>query len=215
MDCEFAREIVRLSKLLGLELQNEGRRDEFEGEVVSNLGGSVSLRCFIALICISMAACAQELPKLQGKSLNGHLVTLPDEAKGKTEVLVIGFSRDCSAQSRAWVTRIESDFLKRWDLIIFRVPFLEAVPRAFRGFALREIRKTASSDAFDTTVPVFEGEDAWKKLVGFVRPEEAYILVVDTAGQIRATAHGDINVAYAAVEAKLRDLLMDKPQRDH
>ena len=54
------------------------------------------LRCFIALISISMAACAQELPKLQGKSLNGHLVTLPDEAKGKTAVLVIGFSRDCS-----------------------------------------------------------------------------------------------------------------------
>ena len=180
-----------------------------------NLGGSVLLRSFIALICISTAAWAQELPKLQGKSLSGHLVTLPDEAKGKTGVLVVGFSRDCSAQSRAWVTRIESDFLKRWDLVIFRVPFLEAVPRAFRGFALREIRKTASPDAFDTTVPVFEGEDAWKKLVGFVRPEEAYVLVVDTTGQIRATAHGDINVAYAAVEAKLRDLLLDKSPRDH
>jgi hypothetical protein len=51
--------------------------------------------------------------------------------------------------------------------------------------------------------------------VGFVRPEEAYILVVDTTGQIRATAHGDINVAYPPVEAKLRDLLMDKSQRDH
>jgi hypothetical protein len=111
-----------------------------------------------------MAACAQELPKLQGKSLNGHLVTLPDEAKGKTAVLVIGFSRDCSVQTRAWVTRIESDFLKRWDLVIFRVPFLEAVPRAFRGFALRQIRKTASSDAFDTTVPVLRGKMRGKLL---------------------------------------------------
>jgi hypothetical protein len=44
---------------------------------------------------------------------------------------------------------------------------------------------------------------------------KAYILVVDTTGQIRASAHGDTNVAYAAVEAKLRDLLMDKSQRDH
>jgi hypothetical protein len=42
-------------------------------------------------------------------------------------------------------------------------------------------RKTSSSDAVDTTVPVFEGEDAWKKLVGFVRPRRS---------------HGDINVTY-------------------
>src|ERR1700692_4911902 len=98
------------------------------------------------LLSVSITSSAQTLPVVHGTSVSGKSVNLPDQIKGRTGVLVIGFSRGSSAPAAAWAMRLKADFGRNPDVVIFRLAFLEEVPRLFRGLATAGVKKSASPD---------------------------------------------------------------------
>jgi ATP10 protein len=166
---------------------------------------------FAVLISVSVSSSAQMLPVVRGTSVSGQPVTLPDQAKGKVAVLVIGFSRGSSSPAGAWATRIKSDFARNSNVAIFRLAFLEEVPHMFRGLAIAGVRKSAGADDQDTVVPVFESEAVFKRLVKYWKPDDAYILVVDRNTEIRLLSSGDVQAKYVGVQDCVNHLLGEQP----
>jgi hypothetical protein len=167
---------------------------------------------FLTVLCsVSLTLSAQILPAVHGTSVSGRPVTLPDQVKGKIAVLVIGFSRGSAAPTGAWATRLKTDFARNPDVTIFRLPFLEEVPRMFRGLATSGVSKSAGPDDRDAVVPVFESEAAFKRLVKYSKPDDAYILVLDRTGQIRLLSGGDAETEYAGVRERTYQLLREQP----
>jgi hypothetical protein len=166
---------------------------------------------YAVLLSVSITLSAQTLPVVHGTSVGGRPVTLPDQAKGKIAVLVIGFSRGSAAPAGAWATQLKTDFARNADVAVFRLPFLEEVPRMFRGLAMSGVNKSAGPDDRDTVVPVFESEAAFKRLVKYSKPNDAYILLVDRTGQIRLLSSGDLQTEYAGVRDRIHQLLREQP----
>jgi hypothetical protein len=75
------------------------------------------------------------------------------------------------------------------------VAVLEDVPRLVRGMATHGIKSGTPKDQYDHFVLVFKGEKAIKQAVGFDRPDDAYLAVVDAAGTIRWSYHGPVTDA--------------------
>jgi hypothetical protein len=162
---------------------------------------------FAVLMSAATASWAQPLPAVHGTSVSGHPIALPEQAAGKVAVLIVGFSRGSSVPVGEWATRLKADYGRNPNVVIFRLPFLEEVPRMFRGLAMSGVVKSAGSDDRDTVVPVFEAEAAFKRVVKYSNSNAAYILVVDRTGEIRQLSSGDLQSSYGRVRDSVNGLL--------
>jgi len=159
------------------------------------------------LILSSLSLTAQSLPPVHGIAVSGRSIKLPEEVKGKIAVLVIGFTRNSSAPTEAWAGRFRADFNQSGDVVVLRLPFLEEVPRIFRGLARSGVAKSAGQDR-DRVVPIFESEATFKHLVQYSKPDDAYILVLDRAGTICGVFSGDVATQYSGARERVSRLLL-------
>jgi hypothetical protein len=75
-----------------------------------------------------------------------------------------------------------------------------------RGMATHGIKSGTPKDQFDHFLLVFHGEKQLKRAVGFDRPDDAYLLVIDGAGVIRWSFHGPVtDAAMEQIAARLAD----------
>jgi hypothetical protein len=164
----------------------------------------------LLLLCVSALAIeAQTLPPIHGVAVDGREITLPDAAKGRVAVLIIGFTRGSSVPVARWASRFNTDFSPGERPLILRLPFLEEVPKMFRGLAKSGVEKSAGQDRGEV-VPIFESEATYKKLVHYSMPDDAYILVLDRAGAIRGVFTGDVGRQYGDVRDRVSHLLLDR-----
>jgi hypothetical protein len=143
----------------------------------------------MALIVASVLF-AQELPKIEGDSLAGHHVTLPDAASGKVTVLVLGFTKASKTPTSAWGNRIEADFASTADFTLYQLPVLEDVPGFIRGMVISNIKKGVPENQRGYFVPVLHGESDLKKLAHYKEPDDAYLILLDRRGGIAYQIHG-------------------------
>src|SRR6266700_5667485 len=92
--------------------------------------------CFLMLACVAAAQSGQTLPKIEGESLAGHKVVLPDSAKGNVAVLIFGFTKASKEPTSAWAEKIYGDFGSRPRFELYQLPVLEEVPRFIRGMLI-------------------------------------------------------------------------------
>jgi hypothetical protein len=138
---------------------------------------------FAILALIAGLAAAQPLPKVEGETLSGKKVALPD---GKPALLVIGFTHGSQAQTKAWSQKARSQF-ETWSISV-----LEDVPRLMRGMVTHAIKGSIPKDEYDRFLLVYHGEKELKQAAGFDRPDDAYLLVVDSAGATQWRYHGPV-----------------------
>ena len=136
---------------------------------------------FIALAVGLLSA--QPLPKIEGETLSGQKLTLP---AGKPAVLIIGFTHGSQNQLKAWTQRVHDRF-DTWSIVV-----LEDVPRLMRGMVSHSVKSGTPQAEHDRYLLVYHGEKELKQAAGFDRPEDAYVLVTDSAGAIRWRFHGPV-----------------------
>jgi len=72
---------------------------------------------------------------------------------------------------------------------------------------LHGIRKQVPTAEQPHFVPIFDNESAWRKLVNFSAPDDAYLIVTDPQGNVVWQAHGkfddDLYTALKQAAAKL------------
>jgi hypothetical protein len=168
---------------------------------------------FLALALISAAEAqgAAEMPRIEGESLGGHHVALPDAASGKIAVLIFGFTKASKVPTGDWAKKVSSDFNNQAAFALYQLPVLEDVPRLIRGMVISGIRKGVPEETRNHFVPIVSGEAELKKLVSYKEPDDAYLILVNRMGKIVEQTHGPFNeTAYGELRAKL-DLLLSGP----
>ncbi len=85
--------------------------------------------------------CGQSIPITRAISLADTTVTLPGDLKGRPAILVLGFSKNSSQQTKPWTEAIERDFGSQEKIAFYQFPMLQEVPRLVRSFVLQGMRK--------------------------------------------------------------------------
>lgn len=163
----------------------------------------------LALVIASAAQAAQELPKIQGQSLAGSKVLLPEAAAGRVAVLIFGFSKASKVPTSAWAKKIDADFATQPSFTLYQLPVLEDVPRLIRGMVISGMRKSVPESMRDHFVPILQGEPELKSLVNYKESDDAYLVVLDREGKIIRQLHGAApdDATYSQLAAAINSLL--------
>ena len=132
----------------------------------------------------------QTLPHLEGETLSGKPIILPDAAHGKIALLTMGFSKKGGHVCGEWQKRFNQDFGKNASYAAYPVAVLEDMPRFVRGMATGGMRRDTPPEQLDKFVLLFHDEAEWKKFVGYAASDDAYLLLLDGKGEVRWRGHG-------------------------
>jgi len=172
---------------------------------MTRLGRLFACFLFVALLA---AQAAQQLPTTVGESLAGSKVVLPEAAKGKVAVLIFGFTKASKTATSAWADKIFSDFGAQTGFALYQLPVLESVPGFIRGMVISSMKKGVRENMRDHFIPVLHGEAELKKLVSYKEPDDAYLVLLDSTGQIVEQKHGPFSdAAYAQLRADIQSQL--------
>jgi hypothetical protein len=147
------------------------------------------------------------IPEVHGTVLTGEKVDLPDALKGKVGVLIVGFSQASREQVTAWGRRLAGDYRGSNAVLYFEMPVVESVPKLLRGWVMKKMGESVPDRAKGTFLPLVDHEKEWKAAVRYTQADDAYVLVVDGAGIVRARAEGTASdESYAAVKRTVEGL---------
>lgn len=170
--------------------------------------GLAQLLCLAVFAVSAWAQTTQPLPHIEGENLAGHKLVLPDNASGKVAVLVFGFTKASKEPTGAWADKTLAEFGSRSGFELYQLPVLEGVPRIIRGMVISSMKKGVKADRREHFMPVLQGETALKKLVGYKEPDDAYLVVLNPAGEIVQQLHGRYSDSeYEGLKGKLQTLL--------
>ena len=169
---------------------------------------SVLFVLFGVLALTAFAPAQQAMPRIEGESLAEGKVVLPDAAHGHVAVLIFGFTKASKEATKAWGDKLLSEFGSQSGFEVYQLPVLEEVPRFIRGMVISGIKKGVKENLRDHFVPILHEEAELKKFVGYHEPDDAYLIVLNSSGQVVRQLHGSYKVAtYASVRDELRGLL--------
>jgi hypothetical protein len=144
------------------------------------------LTLFFAVLC----AQAQTIPAVKAKALDDSEVLLPNPGGEQILILILGFSHKSGDICRDWGKQISVDYHGNARVTYFQIPELQSAPGFVRSMILHGMRKQVPTAEQPHFVPIFDNESAWKKLVNFSAPDDAYLIVTDTQGNVVWQTHG-------------------------
>lgn len=147
----------------------------------------------LATICLGLscsAATAEQMPQIEGTNLSGNLVQLPAAVKGHTAVIIIGFSHDSQTQTRQWEMKVRKLISGSPSIQVYLIAVLEDAPRLIRGMIVHAMRGSTPAGERDHFLTVVHGENDLKRAAHFAKPDDAYVLLLDSNGQIQWRIHG-------------------------
>jgi hypothetical protein len=148
--------------------------------------------CAVLLLVACMVAVApgEALLRLEGQSLSGKPIVLPEDAHGKIALLVIGFTQKGGHATGAWEQRFRKDFGADQRYAVYPVAELEDAPRLLRGMITGSIRRGTPPAEQDRFLILFQSEAELRRFVAFSSPDDAYLLLLDSNGQVKWRGHG-------------------------
>lgn len=170
---------------------------------------SLSRRLVIALTLLSGGLTwaqreSARIPATHGTSLAGTQVTLPDDLRGKVGVLVLGFSKSSGDVCKGWGQRLATNYGDSHDVAYYQLPVLASAPKLIRGVVVRSIKSGVPEAEQPHFLPVFTGEDEWRRLAKYANSNDAYVLVIDGEGRIRWQTSGKVSDAgFAALKQQV------------
>ncbi len=153
--------------------------------------------------CSSQAQSNAIIPAVAGITLTGEHVRLPEALKGKVGVLVVGFSQASRTEVAAWGKRLTPDYRDSNGVLFYEMAMLASVPRLLRGWVVKKIGAEVPDRAKSRFLPLYDHEADWRAVTGYMKPDDAYVLVVDAAGVVRFRINGEVGTE-AYIELKKR-----------
>jgi len=159
---------------------------------------------------VSLAATpegAPRIPPVHGTTFSDSRVDLPEALHGKVGILVLSFSQGSRDGVTVWGKKLAADFYDSPTVAYYEMPCLASVPKFMRGFVEGRIKASVSDRGRAHFLPILDDEPAWRTLVHYAAPDDAYILVVDGAGIVRWQTQGPpTDATYAALRRQVDTL---------
>ena len=158
--------------------------------------------CVLAAAPADRIFVGQVLPTVSGETLTGKELELPAADAGSSRILVFSFTKKASGDSKLWNEHMTRDFGSRGPAV-FRVIFLESVPKVFRSMAISGIKSGLPEALWDRTLLVYQGEDAWKFRLVVTSDRHSYLVLLDGQGRVEWMSSRAFNEAEYADLKKL------------
>jgi hypothetical protein len=156
---------------------------------------------------VTLAATSEATPRIpavHGTTFSDAKVDLPEALHGKLGILVLSFSQGSRDGVTVWGKKLAADFYDSPTVVYYEMPCLASVPKFMRGFVEGRIKASVSDRGRPHFLPILDDEAAWRALVHYGAPDDAYILVVDGAGTVRWQTQGPpTDATYAALRRQL------------
>jgi hypothetical protein len=131
------------------------------------------------------------MPTIEGQSLSGHQVVLPEAVAGQRAILVIGFSHGSQKAMERWDKEIDEQVRAGSDVPLYNIAVIQDAPRFVRGMITHGMKGTVPAARQDHFLTVVRGEEELKKAVDFSAGDNAYIVVLDASGKMVFHTHGE------------------------
>jgi hypothetical protein len=133
----------------------------------------------------ALLAPGSALPPIEGESLSGKRIALPEEAKGRAAVLLFTFSRRAGDAARVWSEAIAKPDVADFEISSYRILVLGGIPRLLRGFVVAGIKKGMPPSLHHTTLKLFGDQESWKARLGVRSSDDPQLVILDREGSVR------------------------------
>lgn len=175
-------------------------------------------RYLIAALSIALMACGTKVatpltvqnsifPQVHGKNLKGEAVVIPDHYKGKTTLMLVGYTQKAQFDIDRWILgALQADIKTE----IVEVPTIAGMmPQMVQGFIDNGMRKGIPQSDWASVVTVYEDAPKVIEALGNERPQSAYVVLLDKEGRILWTS----NIGYSASQVlELKKFVERMPQ---
>ena len=163
------------------------------------------MRNSIFIIILSLGFMAQsqvgiQFPEMQGESLRGKVIDIPDELKGKYSIIGLAYSKKSEVDLKSWYQPTYREFIHdpktpnlfdiSYDVNLFFVPMFSGAKKAAYKSIMEKVRKTLDPK-LHPHVLFYKGEiKTYKKALNFKGKDVPYFFLLNEEGQIVYTTNG-------------------------
>jgi hypothetical protein len=156
----------------------------------------------------SEIAIGRRLPELRGEYLTGREAVLPQAARGRVALLLLGFTYEARFPVEAWAKKFRERFQTDSRVTFYEVPMIGGLARLGKWFIDSGMRRGTPRSDYEHVITVYRDTETWKRLMGVVDPNAAYLILLDREGNVAwRYAGGFDEAAYAALALKAAELL--------
>lgn len=152
----------------------------------------------------------QPMPALKGEFLSGKKAVLPDAAKGKVAVFLIGFSYDSRFPVEAWAERYKKDFAANPEITFYEVPVIGGFGMLGKPFIDSGMRRGTPQKYHENVLTVYGGAGPLRKAFGAKNDKNAVIVLCDRAGLAQWSWEGPMDESKYLEMKQVADRLLAK-----
>jgi hypothetical protein len=148
------------------------------------------LRLLLFIVMASTGGFSETIPALRGTSFADAKVELPGDLHGRAGILILGFSKKSSEQTKMWSDALMLDYGNNPRFVYYEAAVLGDAPALVRGTVVKWIRGGMAPAERAHFVPILEDAAKWREAVHYAAADEAYVLVINDTGEIECREHG-------------------------
>lgn len=150
----------------------------------------------------------ERLPELRGEFLTGRKAVIPQAAGGRVTLLLLGFTYQSRFAVEPWAERFRAQFRSDPRVTFYEAPMIGGMARLAKWFIDSGMRRGTPAEDYEHVVTVYRDTDSWKKRVGFVDPDTAYLILLDRTGKVAWRHYGACeDHAYETLSRKISELV--------
>lgn len=156
---------------------------------------------------------AGRLPALRGEYLSGRKANLPEDASGRVALLALGFTYDSRFAVEAWVKKFRADYGGNSRVTFYEIPMIGGMARLGKWFIDGGMRRATPKADHEHVMTVYGDTKPWKEREGFDAPDAAYLILLDSRGDVRWRYSGVFDEsAYQKLTNVMKPLLSETGQ---
>lgn len=144
----------------------------------------------LLLTTLWMLDIGKSMPELKGEFLSGKKAVLPDAAKGKVAMFLVGFSYESRFAVEAWAARYKKDFGSNSKITFFEVPVIGGLGMLGKPFIDRGMRRGTPKELHENVLTVYGGAGTLRKAFRSTNDKYAVVVLCDAQGLTRWTWEG-------------------------
>jgi hypothetical protein len=150
-----------------------------------------NLLCFFTLLLLSSCAnydypsqvkLGEVMIQASGESLEGELVTIPQDFTGQNTLLLFGYKQDSQFDIDRWLIGLD---MTQTKVAAYEIPTIQGMlPRMFSGFIDGGMRKGIPKKLWKGVVTVYADGDKIQRFTGNLNPNNARVMLLNKQGSI-------------------------------
>ena len=151
------------------------------------------------------------LPTLRGEFLTGRTAVLPQAARGRVALLLLGFGYDSRFAVEAWAGKFREQFHRDPRVTFYEIPMIGGMAWMGKWLIESGMRRGTLKQDYENVITVYGGAHPWKQRLGFRDPKAAYLILLDASGRVAWRYTGGLDEqAYHALSSEVLRLLPGK-----